>query len=156
MMEPIATLPIAGGRYVVSFARQGDVLEHTLGAPGEAPQLTSITTPGLETPVLVEIHVQERVCYLTGMSGDRYWSMTVQEAEGGPGQAFVEFDVACRAKSPLGTAGSVYASKAEVDLVAEGAQVAWRPPELWITHNPGAAANTSTLRYRYEVRLPLE
>lgn len=64
--------------------------------------LKAAVSNSIETPVFNDLLPQDGLVFLSGMSDDRHWSMSVEPIEGG-----FAFDIACRAKSEVNRIGSV-------------------------------------------------
>ncbi|TWT46930.1 hypothetical protein [Botrimarina hoheduenensis] len=56
-----------------------------------------------ETPVYTDLHQQGELLFVSGMSGDRHWSASVE-----PTAAGLVFDLACRTKSAADGIGVIY------------------------------------------------
>ncbi len=66
-------------------------------------RMAAVENESLETPVFTDLHQQDELLFLSGMSGDRHWSMSIEPTEAG-----FALDVAVRAKSLVDKIGSVY------------------------------------------------
>jgi hypothetical protein len=92
---------LTSGRLRLRFVWNGDRLSHSVTDGVSA--LASLDQTACETPVYVELHRQGDLVFLSGHSGDRIWSASIEPVEGG----FL-FDVACRAKSLAEGLGVAY------------------------------------------------
>ncbi len=87
----------------VAFHWKVDRYEYTFSS-GKY-QLQAITDESIETPVFTDLHQQDQLLFLSGMSDDRHWSMSIEPTDAG-----FALDIAVRAKSPIQKIGSVYES----------------------------------------------
>lgn len=97
--ETVARL--TSGEVELCFTWEGDRLSHSV--TNGVSVLHSLDQTACETPVYVELHRQGDLVFLSGHSGDRIWSASIEPVEGG-----FFFDVACRAKSLAEGLGLAY------------------------------------------------
>ncbi len=141
-----------GGRLVndeleLVFAWDTDRFVHTIH--GGESQLAAVERSDFDTPVFQEVHQQGDVLFLSGMSGGRHWSASVEPAADG-----FAFDIACRVKQADLPAASLY----------EGAGLRIEPqgdgdgrPEvdgLTVLAAAEHAEPPYTIRYRYRINRP--
>ena len=86
----------------VTFDWNTDRYEKTIQS--DAGTLKAALSDNVETPVFNDLLPQDGLVFLSGMSDDRHWSMSVEPTDGG-----FAFDIACRAKSEVNRIGSVLA-----------------------------------------------
>jgi hypothetical protein len=139
---------IASGRLRLSFVWNGDRLSHSITDGVSALQSLDQTT--CETPVYVELHRQGDLVFLSGHSGDRIWSASIEPAEGG----FL-FDVACRAKSLAEGLGIAYEGPNyfKVSPEADGAPAASIEGCQVLLIQPPVGTPPYTARCRYRITL---
>ena len=136
---------LTSGRLRLSFVWNGDRLSHSI--TDGVSTVHSLDQTACETPVYVELHRQGDLVFLSGHSGDRIWSASVEPTTDG----FL-FDVACRAKSLAEGLGLAYEGPRRLRLSAEeedapaasieGCQVLVIPPPV------GTPPYTARCRYR--------
>lgn len=103
----------------IEFVRLTDRYSHVLSVvePGGAmhPILESVegtaeddwpSSPPMQNLSLEELAPGRRVALLVGMAGRNHWSASIEPV---PGQAALDFDIACRWASAVGSLGSAYA-----------------------------------------------
>lgn len=86
----------------VKFHWEGDRYQYAFSV-GEK-QLIAVPDETIETPVFTDLHQQDDLLFLSGMSDDRHWSMSIEPSDEG-----FALDIAVRAKSSVSKIGSVYA-----------------------------------------------
>lgn len=96
------TLENAGTR--ITFTWRKDRYTHRVETPRGA--LAAAEHPEIETPVYTELHRQGDLTFLSGLSDDRHWSLSLEPSEAG-----FRCDAAVRARSPMTRVGSVYRSE---------------------------------------------
>jgi hypothetical protein len=141
--ETVARL--ASGEVELCFTWEGDRLSHSITDGVSA--LQSLDQTVFETPVYVELHRQGDLVFLSGHSGDRIWSASIEPVEAG----FL-FDVACRAKSLAEGLGIAYEGPRRLRLSAENEDTPTASIEgcqvLVIQPPVGAPPYTARCRYR--------
>ncbi|TWT88485.1 hypothetical protein Mal64_19680 [Pseudobythopirellula maris] len=150
MLSP-SPISLAAGPLSVEFTWNVDRFTHVLrDARGGA--IAWAEAPGAESPVYVELHEQQPLLFLSGMSADRHWSMSVEATAEGR----LVFDAACRAKSSAEHLASVYAVEGEgiaiTPLATDGATPTFeREGDLLVVRPPTPLGGyPQTLRWRYE------
>lgn len=144
--EPIAE--ITSGRLRLGVVRHGDGYTHHLAS--DSARLDAVEHPRFDTPVFTDLHRQGDTLFLSGMSGGRHWSASIEPCEGG----FL-FDVACRLKIAYRPAASAYRGEGlRIVNAGEGVSAA-------VVKNDGEARLAlpaeevepmpATLRWRYRV-----
>lgn len=118
-------------------------------------RLEAISSDEVETPVFAELHQQESLLFLSGMSDDRHWSMSVEPTDKG-----FALDVACRAKLPIQQLGTVYQTSSTDSFKITGEAIDKTLAPL-VTQADSGACNVVaqgdfdnlpvTVRYRYRV-----
>ncbi|MGL4512422.1 MAG: hypothetical protein ACRCT8_04970 [Lacipirellulaceae bacterium] len=96
----------------IVFRWEDDRFTHEVCGSRHGADLVETTVEGMETPVFTDSQPQAGVLFLSGQSGDRHWSLSVEAVPGG-----LALDVACRAKSPCARLGSAYEALHERVLV---------------------------------------
>lgn len=134
------TLQWSGDRYTHSVASKEGTLE-------------SCEDARIETPVFTDAHQQGDLLFLSGMSGDRHWSMSVEPTATG-----LAMDVACRVKSPVERIGSLYqptgkitVASEEIDNVPSCEIESLESGCLQITPTSISSESPMTIHYRYRV-----
>lgn len=138
---------IVNGELEIAFTWATDRYTHTI--LGTGLRLEAAEAEGLDTPVFQEVHQQGEVLFLSGMSGGRHWSASVEPA----GEGFA-FDVACRVKAADQPAGSVYSGAGfQIEpIITDG-----KSPErdgLKILAASEKSEAPYTIRYRYRITRP--
>ena len=116
--------------------------------------LKAVVSDTVETPVFNDLLPQDDLIFLSGMSDDRHWSMSVEPIDGG-----FAFDIACRAKSAVNQIGSVLeGDSAAFKIQGEAVKDAVAPTVTQTDHAEIIAkANNSepplTVHYRFHVLL---
>lgn len=137
----------------VKFQWEADRYEYAFSV-GEH-QLLAITEDAIETPVFSDLHQQDQLLFLSGMSDDRHWSMSIEPTDKG-----FALDIACRAKSPIESIGSVYSATKDSTWKLTGVAIdATAAPEtktldeakLSVLPEGDLSESSKTVRYRYLV-----
>ncbi|TWU00169.1 hypothetical protein Pla108_11140 [Botrimarina colliarenosi] len=144
--ETVAELVNGGLR--LRFVWESDRLTQTL-CHGET-QLTSLDQRAIETPVFIELHQQGELIFLSGQSGDRHWSASIEPDDEG----FV-FDLACRAKSRAEGLGVAYAGSPGLRILTDAEpapQLLDGVQTLAIEPPAGDPPYTARRRYRLAIK----
>jgi hypothetical protein len=147
--ETVARL--TNGEVELCFTWEGDRLSHSV--INGVSVLHSLDQTACETPVYVELHRQGDLVFLSGHSGDRIWSASIEPVEGG----FL-FDVACRAKSLAEGLGVAYEGPCRLRLIAENEElpaVSIEGCQVLVIQPPdGTPPYTARCRYRITLSAP--
>lgn len=120
----------------------------------DAGILAATVDDQIETPVFADLLQQEELTFLSGLSDDRHWSMSVEPIERG-----YALDIACRAKSAVNLIGTVLKGD-HAAFQVEGVPVkdAAAPTINQSDHIEVVAASNNdipplTVHYRFEISL---
>ncbi len=108
----------------------------------------------IETPVFADLLQQEELTFLSGLSDDRHWSMSVEPIDRG-----YALDIACRAKSAVNLIGTVFKGETEpFEVEGVNVQDAEAPTINRSNRIEVVAATTNdkpplTVHYRFEITL---
>ncbi len=135
----------------ITFTWSDDRYTHCLTST--EGKLQSLEDLGIETPVFTDAHQQGDLLFLSGMSGDRHWSMSVEPTASG-----LAMDVACRVKSPVERIGSLYQQTGRIKAVAEeiaGSRsseiVSLEANRLQVTATTISSEPPVTIHYRFRI-----
>jgi hypothetical protein len=115
-----------------------DRFTHEVACSRHGVDLIETTADGIETPVFTDSQTQAGVLFLSGQSGDRHWSLSVESVDGG-----LALDVACRAKSPCLRLGSAY--EAPHDRAVVTTEPAGKRPAASLVRVPASGKNPAGL-----------
>jgi hypothetical protein len=143
----LACINASGNGVRVEFRKQGDRFRHTIFrvcGDERSAVLKSVESKSTEvfpaSPPWADVHQQDDTLFFTGATTQAHWSMSVQRsslAVASHGRepcgnrsrgaaalprenesSFLDFDIACRLKSPPSCIGSVYQCSNDVETVA--------------------------------------
>lgn len=121
-------------------------------------RLVAVTEDSIETPVFTDLHQQDQLLFLSGMSDDRHWSMSIEPTDKG-----FALDIAVRAKSSVEKIGSVYeaASPEQWKLTGVAVDETSAPAMEAISDSKQSVVPVGdfnqtpvTIRYRYRIEHP--
>lgn len=144
---PHPSVTLRNGPIELVFHWQDDRYQHVVAY--DDTELASNHGAALDTPVFTEAHQQGELLFLSGQSGGRHWSASIE-----PDREGFAFDVACRVKAADRPAGSCYQGNGKgLQIVATGGDSMTDREGLATVIRPAETTTTTpyTLRYRYRI-----